>query len=193
MITLETSSPVKGETESLNSTSAMITSETSTPVKGKCLPTTEDISMERLYFTQLQTKLREFENADNHIKEGDLTNLNSFTSHSAEISLSNGSNMHSHDTGYQTSSVSCNITSINGGATSAFSSLMSVSNNWNSVHLKSVGDKHVGLSNDDFGNNKYNVANRDSTVALQDNSLWLPGSMHIVSSTPTKASDKGCD
>ena len=32
VITLETSSPVKGETESLNSTSVMITSETSTPV-----------------------------------------------------------------------------------------------------------------------------------------------------------------
>jgi hypothetical protein len=85
------------------------------------------------------------------------------------------------------------MTSINGGGTSAFSSLMSVSNNWNSIHLKSIGDKHVGLSNDDFDNNKYNVANRDSTVALQDNSLWLPGSMHIISSTPTKASDKECD
>jgi hypothetical protein len=36
---------------------------------------------------------------------------------------------------------------------------MSVSNNWNNMHLKSVGDKHVGLSNDDFGNNKYSVAN----------------------------------
>jgi hypothetical protein len=193
VITLETSSPVKGETESLNSTSAMITSETSTPVKGKCIPTTEDISMESLYFTQLQKKLKEFENADNHVIEGELTNLNSFISHSTENSLSNGSNMHSHDTGYQTGSVSCNMTSINSGATSAFSSLISVSKNWNSMHLKSVGDKHVGISNDDFANNKYNVANKGSTVALQDNSLWLPGSMHIVSSTPTKASDKECD
>jgi hypothetical protein len=26
-------------------------------------------------------------------------------------------------------------------------------------------------------------------VALEDNSLWLPGSKHIVSSTPTKTCD----
>jgi hypothetical protein len=149
--------------------------------------------MESLYFKQIQKKLKEFENTDNLIKEGDLTNLNSFTSHSTENSLSNGSNMHSQDTGYQTGSISCNMTSINGGATSAFSSLISVSKNWNSMHLKSVVDKHVGLSNDDFGSDKYNVANKGSTVAPQDNSLWLPGSMHIVSSTPTKACDQGCD
>lgn len=193
MITLETSSPVKGETESLNSTSAMITSETSTPVKGKCLQVTEDISVESLYFKQIQKKLREFENTDNRIREGDLTNLNSFSSHSTENSLTNGSNMHSHDTGYQTGSMSCNMTCVNGGTTSAFSSLIAVPKNWNSMHLKSVGDKHVGLSNDDFGSDKYNIANKASTVALQDNSLWLPGSMHIVSSTPTKACDKEHD
>jgi hypothetical protein len=186
MITSETSTPVKEKAESFNSTSLMITSETSTPVKEKFPPFSEDVSMESLHFKQIRKKLKEFENTDNIVKEGDLTNLNSFSFHStAENSLSNGSNMHSHDTGYQTGSMSYNTTSVNGGVTS----LSSASKNWASLHFKSVGDKHVGMPSEGFGSDKNNIANKGLTVALEDNSLWLPGSRHIVSSTPTKACD----
>lgn len=190
MITSETSSPVKEEAESFNSTSVMITSETCTPFKEKCPPFSEDVSMESLHFKQIQKKLREFENTDNFIKDGDLTNLTSFSLHSAaENSLSNVSNMHSHDTGYQTGSLSCNMTGINGVSTSAFSSISSLSKNWTSMHFKSKGDKHISVSNEGLSSDKYNLANKGKTVALEDNSLWLPGSKHIISSTPTKTCD----
>ncbi|XP_021931134.1 protein aurora borealis isoform X2 [Zootermopsis nevadensis] len=184
MITSETSTPVKGEAESFSSTSVMITSETSTPVKEKLPPLSEDVSMESLHFKQIQKKLKEFENTDNIVKEGDLTNLNSFSLHStAENSLSNGSDMHSHDTGYQTGSMSY-MTSINGGATS----VSSTSKNWATLRFKSVGDRHVTTSSKGFGSDKSNVANKGLAVALDDN-LWLPGSRHIISSTPTKSCD----
>jgi hypothetical protein len=187
MITSETSSPVKEEAESFSSTSVMIISEACTPCKEKCPPISDYVSMESLHFRQIQKKLKEFENTDNFIKDGDFTNLNSFSLHSAaENSLSNVSNMHSHDTGYQTGSMSCNMTSINGGATSTFSSL---SKNWTSMNFKSKGEKHFSVSNEGPGKDKYNLVNKGSTVALEDNSLWLPGSKHIVSSTPTKKCD----
>jgi hypothetical protein len=190
MITSEISTPVKGEAESFSSTSVMITSETSTPVKEKCPLLRADVSMESLHFKQIQKKLKEFENTDNLIKEGDLADLNSFSFPSAaENSLSNSSNMHSHDTGYQTGNMSCNMTNINGGATSTFSSLSCVSKNSTSLHFKSVGDKHVGLSNEGFVTDKYNLTNKGSMVALEDNDLWIPGLTHIISSTPTKTCD----
>jgi hypothetical protein len=155
-------------------------------VKEKFFPFSDDVCMESLHFKQIRKKLKEFENTENIIKEGDLTNLNSFSLCSAaENFLSNGSNMHSHDTGYQTGSVSYNMTSISGGATS----LSSASKNWAILHFKSEGDKHVGMLSEGFGNDQSNIANKGSTVALEDNSLWLPGSRHIVSSTPTKACD----
>lgn len=182
MITSETSTPVKGEVELRNPTSVMITSETSTPVKEKFPPFSDDVSMESLHFTQIKKKLKEFDSTDNIMKEGDFTNINSFSSHlAAENSLSNGSGMHSHDTGYQTGNMSYDMTSINGGATS----LSSLSKNWTNIHFKSVGDKHVHMFSEGFGS----TANKGSTVALDDKSLWLPGSRHIVSSTPTKSCD----
>jgi hypothetical protein len=93
--------------------------------------------------------------------------------------------MHSYDTGYQTGSVSYKMTSINGGATS----LSFTSNNWPILHFKSEEDKHIGMLSEGFGSDQSTVAKKGSTMALEDISLWLPGSRHTVSSTPTKACD----
>ncbi|XP_069674726.1 uncharacterized protein bora [Periplaneta americana] len=178
---LRSQTPTPGEGG--NETSlAMITSATSTPVKGKYPCYSEDVSMQSIHFKQTENNCKKYEGTQNFTIEGDSTSLNSFSLHShTGNSLSCGSNMNSHDTGYQTA----NVSSINGGTMSGFSSQFSLSKNWTSIQFKSIGDKHAGC----FPSDKYNHVTKGYVIS-EDNSLWLPGSRHIVSSTPTKICDK---
>ena len=171
MITSQTSTPLKGE--SRLSTSAMLTSETATPIKEHCT----SFTMERAHFNKIAEKLKEYGNCNNFTVEEDISSMNSFYLHS-----NGGNNTYSQDTGYQTESMSYNMTNMQGGT----SSMSSMSRNWSNTQLKSVGEKHI---NEGFHDDKCNYQQKGSSVMVEDTSVWLPSSKHIISSTPTKFSN----
>ncbi|PSN34191.1 hypothetical protein C0J52_18274 [Blattella germanica] len=175
MITSGTSTPEKN---SHGSSSEMITSGTATPVR-KFMSFSEDISMDRTNLSGIKTKFKEFGNTnDVTVGEGFAS---FYVNSNSEIG---GINLHNHDTGYQTGSISCNMSNLHSGAAStAFSAMSSVSRNWSSIHFNSVGEKHA---NEGFYGDKCNFAVKST---MEDNSVWLPSSKYIVSSTPTKFDD----